>query len=356
MAEESFQEKTEKATPKKRQKAREEGQTAKSMEAPSVCVLLSGILLLRFLSPLFGDRILEMMRIHFTFDRIPQFTIHHCLSLLHEMAGTYLGLILPVMGVVCAAALAINCFQVGFHVSVKSLEPKLERFNVLKGMRRFVSLKSLAELIKSIIKLIIIGLIAYLVIKGESPRFVHLHHLETVQILAYILRVIFTIFIWVTLIMVVLAVFDYAFQKWRFEEQLKMTRQEVKEEHKQTEGDPQVKARIKSIQLQAARQRMMQQVPEADVVVTNPTHLALAIRYSPDVMNAPQVVAKGAGSIAHRIKDVAMSHGIPVIENKKLAQNLYKLVNIGEEIPVHHYQAVAELLAYVYKLKGKTAG
>jgi flagellar biosynthetic protein FlhB len=170
------------------------------------------------------------------------------------------------------------------------------------------------------------------------------------------LRVIFKIFIWVILIMTVLAVLDYAFQKWQFEEQLKMTKQEVKEEHKQTEGDPQVKARIKSLQLQTARQRMMHQVPEADVVVTNPTHLALAIRYTPDVMNAPRVVAKGSGAVAHRIKDVAMGHGIPVVENKKLAQNLYKLVNIGEEIPVQHYQAVAELLAYVYKFKGKTAG
>ncbi len=356
MPEDSLQEKTETATPKKRQKAREEGQTAKSIEVPSVFVLLTGVVLLRFLSPHFGKQILEMMRASFSFDQIPHFTIHHCLSLLHDIAGYYLTLILPVMGAVFVAALSVNFLQVGFHISFKAMEPKLERFNVLKGMKRFVSLKSFAELFKSVLKLVIIGLVAYSIIRGERARFIHLHHSDALQILAYMLRVIFKIYIRVILIMAVLAVLDYAFQKWQFEKQLKMSKQEVKDEHKQTEGDPQVKARIKSIQMQAARQRMMQQVPEADVVVTNPTHLALAIRYSPGAMDAPEVVAKGAGPVAQRIKELAAAHDVPVVENKELAQNLYKLVNIGEEIPVQYYQTVAELLAYVYKLKGKTAG
>ncbi len=356
MPEDSLQEKTERATPKKRQKAREEGQTAKSIEISSVMVLLTGVVLLRFLCPLFGNQILNMMRANFIFDQIPQMNIHHCLNLLQDMAGQYLKMILPVMGAVFIVALGVNVLQVGFQISFKAIAPKLDRFDVLKGMRRFVSLKSFAEMIKSVVKLLIIGLVAYLVIKGEIPHFVHLHHSDPIQILIYMLRGIFKLFIWVILIMAVLAVLDYAFQKWQFEEQLKMTKQEVKEEHKQTEGDPQVKARIKSIQMQAARQRMMQQVPEADVVVTNPTHLALAIQYSADTMNAPKVVAKGAGLVAQRIKTLAAAHGVPVVENKKLAQNLYKLVSIGEEIPVQHYQAVAELLAYVYKLKGKTTG
>jgi len=356
MPEDSLQEKTEQATPKKRQKAREEGQVAKSIEISSVVVLLAGMVLLRFTGPFFGKQIIDMMRVTFTFDTIPQFNIEYCLSLLNQMSARYLSLLLPVMGAVFAAALAINFSQVGFHVSSKAMAPKLEKLNVLKGMKRFVSVKSLGELIKSVIKLVVIGLIAYHIIKGERVHFAHLYHLETAQILVYMLRVIFKIFIWVILAMAVLAVLDYAFQKWQFEKQLKMTKQEVKEEYKQTEGDPQVKSRIKSIQMQAARQRMMQQVPEADVVVTNPTHLALAIRYSPEAMGAPAVVAKGAGLVAQRIREVAAANGVPVVENKELAQNLYKLVNIGEEIPVQHYQTVAELLAYVYKLKGKTAG
>jgi len=356
MPEDSLQEKTEQATPKKRQKAREEGQVAKSIEISSVVVLLAGMVLLRFTGPFFGKQIIEMMRVTFTFDTIPQFNIEYCLGLLNQMAARYFSLLLPVMGAVFVAALAINFYQVGLHFSSKAMAPKMEKLNVLKGMKRFVSVKSLGELIKSVIKLVIIGLVAYHIIKGERVHFAHLYHLETTQILVYMLRVIFKIFIWVILAMTVLAVLDFAFQKWQFEEQLKMTKQEVKEEHKQTEGDPQVKSRIKSIQMQAARQRMMQQVPEADVVVTNPTHLALAIRYSPEAMGAPAVVAKGAGLVAQRIKEVAGANGVPVVENKELAQNLYKLVNIGEEIPVQHYQTVAELLAYVYKLKGKTAG
>jgi len=156
------------------------------------------------------------------------------------------------------------------------------------------------------------------------------------------------------MVMLLLAIADYAFQRWQFEKQLKMTKQEVKDEMKQTEGDPLVKSRIKSIQIQTARRRMMQEVPEADVVVTNPTHLAMAIRYDSGSMGAPRVVAKGAGHVAERIKQLASDHHIPVIENKKLAQNLYKLVKLGEEVPIQLYQAVAELLAYVYKLKGKT--
>ena len=154
--------------------------------------------------------------------------------------------------------------------------------------------------------------------------------------------------------MVIIAVLDFAFQKYQFEKQLKMTKQEVKEEQKQAEGDPQVKSRIRNVQFQAARRRMMQQVPEADVVVTNPTRLAIAVRYNAELMGAPQVVAKGAGNVAQRIKEIASIHDIPVVENKKLAQNLYRLVDIGEEIPVEFYQATAELLAYVYKLKEKT--
>ncbi|MBW2153626.1 MAG: EscU/YscU/HrcU family type III secretion system export apparatus switch protein, partial [Deltaproteobacteria bacterium] len=209
-------------------------------------------------------------------------------------------------------------------------------------------------LIKAVLKLLIIGSVAFVVIREESERFPLLYRLDIPLILIFILKAAFKIFIVVLLIMLVIAALDFAFQKWQFEKQLKMTKQEVKEEQKQTEGDPQVRSRIRSIQYQVARRRMMQQVPQADVVVTNPTHLALAIRYDPGVMAAPEVVAKGAGLVAERIKEVASINGIPVVENKKLAQNLYRLVKIGEPIPVQLYQAVAEVLAYVYKLKGKT--
>ena len=176
-----------------------------------------------------------------------------------------------------------------------------------------------------------------------------------VAAISFLGRIALIVFAKICALLIFLAFVDYLFLKWEMEQKMKMTKQEVKEESKQSEGDPQVKSRIKTLQYQAARKRMMQEVPESDVVVTNPTHLAVAIKYDASNMSAPQVVAKGAGLIAERIKAVAHEHDVPVIENKQLAQNLYKLIDIGEEVPAQFFQAVAELLAYVYKLKGKTA-
>ncbi len=173
------------------------------------------------------------------------------------------------------------------------------------------------------------------------------------MILAYMMKVTYKIFIWVIIPMTVVALLDYMYQKWQFEEKLKMTKQEVKEEHKQAEGNPQVKQRIRALQFEAARKRMMAEVPKADVIVTNPTHLAVAIVYNPMAMRAPKVVAKGAGLIAAKIRELATEAQVPIIENKELARNLYKTVDIGKEIPGDLYRAVAEILAYVYRMKGK---
>jgi len=200
---------------------------------------------------------------------------------------------------------------------------------------------------------VIVGTIAYWTVKGEMDRFITLGDLEVSGIGLYILKVMLKIFFRVSIAMIILAVIDYAFQKWQYMEKLKMTKQEVKEEHKQTEGDPAVKSRIRKVQHEVARRRMMQEVPNADVVVTNPIHLAVAIKYDRLGMGAPQVVAKGAELIADRIKALAKENDVPVVENKLLARDLYKNVEIGEEIPSVFYQAVAEVLAYVYKLKGK---
>ena len=350
----SGQEKTEKATPKKRSKAREEGQVAKSVELSSVFVLLSGVAVLFFTGHYFGANFSELMRTSFTFNAVPQFAIQFCLTLLNRFFTFFLRLVLPVMGAVVFIALAVNIFQVGLKISTKAIAPKLDKFNLIKGFGKLLSVKSFGELIKSILKLTIIGCVVYSIVRAESRIFPHMYHWEVSAIMIYMLKVIFKIFMWVIMVMLLLAIADVAFQRWQFDKQLKMTKQEVKDETKQAEGDPQVKSRIKTIQIQTARRRMMHEVPEADVVVTNPTQLALAIRYEQGAMGAPRVVAKGAGHVAERIKQLASDHQIPVIENKKLAQNLYKLVKIGEEVPVQLYQAVAELLAYVYKLKGKT--
>lgn len=354
MADDSAQEKTEKPTGRKLSKAREEGQVAKSPEIASVLVLLIGIMVLYIFGYLFYPKATEVLTGNLGFDEIPQFNKHWCLTLLNRTVGQFFVLVLPVLGAVFVAAFAANVFQVGFQISSKAITPKLEKFNVVKGFGRLFSLKSLMELFKSIVKLSVIGGVAYFAIRGEMGELIKLHNATTAYIFIYILQGIFKIFIWVILIMIAVAIADFSYQKWQFEKDMRMTKQEVKEEHKETEGDPQIKSRIRSIQLQAARKRMMQQVPEADVVVTNPTHLAVAIKYDPFAMEAPQVIAKGAGRVAERIREIAAEHHIPVVENKELARNLYKIIEVGEQIPTEFFRAVAELLAYVYKLKGKT--
>ncbi|MGD8959236.1 MAG: EscU/YscU/HrcU family type III secretion system export apparatus switch protein, partial [Desulfobacteraceae bacterium] len=213
----------------------------------------------------------------------------------------------------------------------------------------------LVELVKSLLKLGIIGGVGYLAVEGQSAGMLSLYDMSPNAITVFILGAALRLFLWVGVIMALVAALDYGFQRWKFEQDLKMTKQEVKEEAKQAEGDPQIKARIRSIQQQAARKRMMQALPQADVVVTNPTQLAVAIKYDPLSMGAPQVVAKGAGLVAARIRQLADGYGIPVVENKALARNLYKTVEPGREIPSELYRAVAELLAYVYRLKGKSS-
>ncbi len=355
MAEENFQEKTETATPKKREKTREEGQTAKSVEVPSVFVLLAGILVLYFSGYLSFKNLTGIMRHSFTFNSIPDFNIQYIVILLDTFLGRVFLFMLPVFIAIFAVALLSNFLQVGFVFSYKAIIPKFSKLNIIKGFGRLFSIKSLMELVKSILKLSIIGIVTYFVVKSELDKIVSLYNCSVGQILLYMCKVSFKIFIWTISVMIIIAILDYLFQKWQFEEQIKMTKQEVKDESKQAEGDPQVKARIRSLQQQAARRRMMQEVPKADVVVTNPIHLALAIQYDALSMNAPKIIAKGAGAVAERIKALARKNSVPIVENKELAQNLYKTVDIGDEVPVSLFKAVAELLAYVYRLKGKAA-
>ncbi len=350
-----FQEKTETATPRKRQQARQSGQVAKSIEISSVVVLLAGILCIYAFKYNFYNGFLDIMHYSFNIESIPPTSGSYYFNLAKLFGAKFFFLLSPIFLTVFIAALVANFYQVGFVIAYKAIEPKFSKLSLIKGLGRLFSIRSFVELIKSIVKLSIIGTISYFVIKGESETLSILFHTSVANILLYMLKVTFKLFIYVILAMLVLAILDYIYQKWQYEKDLKMSKQEVKDESKQIEGDPLVKSRIRSLQHQATRKRMMKDIPDADVVVTNPTHLALAIKYDSMTMTAPQVVAKGAGLIAERIKTIAMENNIPVVENKELAQNLYKLVDIGEEIPVRFFQAVAELLAYVYGLKGKTA-
>ncbi len=353
MAEESMQEKTEAPTQKKRDKAREEGDVAKSAEIPSVFVLLGGVSVIYMSGGYMYNKIVAVMLDCFFFSSIPDFTNKYCLDLIYRYSAGFFLIFAPVLVTVFIMALASNVYMVGFQISWKAINFKFSKLDPISGFKKKLSLSSLVELVKSVAKLTVIGLLAWFAVRGELKEIYQLYNHSMGYILVYLMKVIFKIFIWVIIPMTAVAILDYIYQKWQFEEKLKMTKQEVKDEHKQSEGDPQVKARIKAVQFEAAKKRMMAEVPKADVIITNPTHFAIAIKYDSLQMSAPKVIAKGTGHIAQKIKEIAKNEKIPVVENKELARNLYKIVDIGDEVPENFYKAIAEVLAYVFKMKGK---
>jgi len=355
MAEQSFEEKTEQPTPRKRQELKEKGEVAKSKELPSVAVLLAALISLSLFGSFMYNHIQIIMKGAFSLPSIHNFNIPEFLKFAQNIIGRLIILLSPLFAAIFITAILSNIMQVGFILSGESIIPKLSKIDPIKGFGRLFSKQAFMEFIKSLLKLSIVGGIAFHTVKGEMNNFVLLGDMELNSIFVYILKIFFKIFIRCSLAMIILVVIDYAFQRWEFEKRIKMTKQEVKDDFKKSEGDPLIKSRIKSIQMEMARKRMMQAVPEADVVITNPTHLAVALKYDSSTMNAPKLIAKGSRKIAEKIKDVASKHRIPILENKELARNLYSLVEVGQEIPPELYQTVAELLAYIYRLKSNYA-
>lgn len=355
MAEESYQDKTEQATPRKRSEARKKGQVASSREVPSVAVLIAALATLWFFGGYMYSHLRSLTRDAFAMIAKPEISLPQCVAFGSGVIERFVIVILPVMTAVVVTALVANVLQVGWLLSWEKLRPELSKIDPIKGMQRLISRQTLMELFKSLAKLGIVATIGYLTVKGEMDKLPFLADMEVQAILVYILKIGFKIFIRMSMAMILIAIADYAFQRWHFEQQMKMTKQEVRDEFKRTEGDPIVKARIKKIQYEMAKRRMMQEVPEADVVVTNPVHLAVALKYESSEMKAPKVLAKGAGDVAERIKAVAKQHDVPIVEDKDLARNLYKMVEIGSEIPSALYQSVAEVLAYVYRLRNRVA-
>ncbi len=353
MAEESFQERTEQATPKRREEARKKGQVAKSRELASVAVLLSGLFTLSWGSTFFYHHITDTLSYYL--ERFPglEITSDNIDGLAMLAMKQFALMLVPLFLVLCAVAILSNYLQVGGLLSLEAIKPQASKISPLQGLKRLFSLQAMVEFMKSLLKLTIVGWIAYDTVRDETMNLLPLLDKEPIQILQYMGGVSFSLFLKTCMVMVILATLDFLFQKWEFEKNLRMTKQEVKEEFKQTEGDPHTKSRIRSIQREMAQKRMMAEVPKADVVITNPTHLAVALKYEAGRMEAPMVIAKGAGVIAEKIREIAKKNNVPVIENKPLAQSLYKLVDMGKPITENLYQAVAEVLAYVYRLKSK---
>jgi len=315
MAEKSYEDKTEKATPKRRKESR-------SFSLP------------------IGSEVHVQDYVVFGQDMIILFVLT----------------LAPLFAAIVIAAVLSNIMQVGFLLSAESIKPKFSKLNPLKGFERLFSKQSIMELVKSLLKLAIVGGVGYFTIKGEIKNLLFLGDMELHSIITYTFATIFKLFITCTIAMIFVVAIDYAFQKWDFEKRLRMSKNEIKDEFKKTEGDPLIKSRIRSIQMQMAKKRMMHDVPDADVVITNPTHFAVAIKYDGLTMGAPKLLAKGAGGIAKRIKELAAQHDIPIVENKELARSLYSLVEVGQEVPGVLYQSIAEVLAYIYRIKNNRKG
>ncbi|NOY88194.1 MAG: flagellar biosynthesis protein FlhB [FCB group bacterium] len=353
MADQGFQERTEKATGRRRRKAREEGQVAKSMELNSAAILLLGFLSIYMMGPFLAKEAMHIMR--YTMANAPQIAQADVtfVKVISDYLIKFLILLSPIFIVVAVVAFGVNVTQVGFMVTTKSIEPKLEKLDMIKGLKKFVSLKSLVQLVRDSIKLFIVGFVAYKVIEGEFQSFFLLPDMSVSQLATRMGKLALVLSLKIGAVILIIAVLDYLYQRYEFEKSIRMSKQEIKDEYKDTEGSPQIKSRVRQIQREMARSRMMKAVPLADVVVTNPTHLAVALKYDQAEMKAPYVLAKGERLIAERIKKLAEEHDIPIVEDKPLARALFKMCDIGQMIPANLYRAVAELLAYVYKTKGK---
>lgn len=348
---EQDQEKTEQATPKRKEEAREKGQVAKSREVSSAAILIGGLVYFWLGAAPMMEKIMGVMKKNFAAAATTTLSEETTPFILTGLIYDLFSIVLPLFLLATFVALMVNLVQTGFVFSGEPLIPKWERIDPIKNLKRLFSLQALVELVKNLIKVVVIGITLWLTMRSEISTVPGIVAWSVPDIVAYVGKVAFRIIASTCWILIVLAVLDFLYQHWEHMKSLKMTKQEVKEEYKQLEGDPLVKGRIRRIQREMARRRMMAAVPKADVVITNPTHYAIALRYEQESMAAPMVVAKGADYVAEKIKEIARQHHVPIVENREVAQMLFKLTEVGEAIPETLYRAVAEILAYVYRIK-----
>ena len=350
MAESDQGEKTEEATQQRREDFRKRGQVAQTKELASVLILFSAILCIWLLGNFALKQIYEVFTKSLGTFLVS--SVHHgswIAAFQFSIKKTAL-IVGPIFGVMFLMAFVSNVVQVGFLTNEEAMKFKPDRLDPIQGLKRIFSMKSLVEAGKAVFKFTLVGFVVYLIMRNEVHRIPHLAGYDVRQTFTFIGDVFFKLFGGVGFFMLILAGLDYLFQRYDLEQKMKMTKQEVKEEFKSREGDPLIKSRIKRVQRELANKRMMEDVPKADVIVTNPTHIAIALRYSSEMI-APTVVAKGAGAVAEKIKEIAKENSVPIVENKPLARAMFKTIKIGQAIPRELYTAVAEVLSYIYKLK-----
>jgi flagellar biosynthesis protein FlhB len=349
------EEKTEPATPKRRREAREKGQVAKSRELTTAVLLLVTFLTIRIFANSIYTNLSELLQLFLTFpinveDAVK---IGDIINVYASCLWVFAKIMAPILLISALVAIVLNYLQVGFMFTLKPLIPKFNKLNPIEGFKNIVSKNALVELVKSILKIGVIGYVIYDYLSSNFTVIPELLGMEMGATAIFIGNTIINTGIRVAAVLIVISVFDFAYQLWDFEKKLKMSKQELKEEYKMTEGNPQIKSKIREKQRQMSLRRMMTEVPKADVIITNPTHYAIAVKYDSTRAEAPIVVAKGMDIIAQKIKEIAKENNIPTVENKPLAQALYKSVEIGDMVPAELYKAVAEVLAFVYSLKNK---
>lgn len=347
----SAQEKTEEATPRRLEKAREDGQVPRSRELTTTAVLLAGTVSLLMFGSILAGKMLSILRMNFEVDREVFFDPQLMFA---QLAGSFwqafLG-VLPLFAVVLIAAIAGPIALGGWLFSTKSLAPQLNRMDPLKGLGRMFSVKSLVELVKSYGKVLVVVAMAYVLLRSTQEALLGLAYEDVEQGIVHSV----TLSVWAAIFLsastLVIAIIDIPFQIWDHAKKLKMSRQDIKDEMKDSEGKPEVKSKIRQMQMQMSQSRMMASVPEADVVITNPTHYSVALKYNPDTMNTPIVLAKGIDFVALKIREVAKENKIDFVEAPVLARAIYHTTDIEDEIPAGLYIAVAQVLAYVFQLR-----
>lgn len=345
-------EKTEEPTPHRLREAREKGQVAKSKEITTAVLLLISFSFFRYMGPaMYRNLTTAISTILRQIPHAQEFSLAFAGYILLIALRGLVFTILPIFGCVFLAAVIAEALQTGFVFAADPLAPKVERINPIEGFKRMFSIQGLVETIKSVLKIVVVFYISWSAIKDEIPFIIVLINSSPWDALALGGSIAFKIAMRVGTFYIIIAILDYLFRRWEYMRNLRMTRQEVKEEYKRLEGDPLVKQRMRDLQRQVAYQRMMAAVPQADVVVTNPTHLACALKYEAATMKAPFLLAKGERLIAEEIRRIAEEHEIPIMENEPLARSIFRTTKVKQEVPPELYQAIAEVLAYVYKVK-----
>lgn len=352
-------EKTEPATEKKKNDARDEGQVAKSKEIENAVGLLVMFLLIKFGVKYLAEFFISIFGI--TYDDIPEYLKNYggrinetsINGLVFQTVVWVMIVLLPIFSIMFVASFVSDVAQVKWHPTTKPLQPKFSKLDPIKGFKKIFSKESIIELLKSILKIGIVLWVTYSYLKKNVSGLLLLYDVSLGTAIASTGTLLINLGLRISIAYIIIAAADYAYRRWKHNDDLKMTKQEVKDEYKQSEGDPEIKGKIRQKMREASQRRMMQELPKADVVITNPTHYAVAILYDAEKYNAPIVIAKGENYLAQRIKQVARENNVEIVENKPLARMLYFNVEIGEMIPQELYQGVAEVLAFVYHLKGK---